>query len=230
MKIYAIGDLHLSSSTDKSMDKFGWTNHKERIFEDWEKRVKSQDLVLLAGDTSWALHLEDAKQDLQEIANLSGTKVFIKGNHDYWWSSLNKMNKLYENMIFIHNSVFVFGDYAICGTRGWICPNELKFTQEDLKIYEREAGRFKNSLEMAKNTRAKNIIAMLHYPPTNEKFENSLFTDLITEYNVNKVVYGHLHGEDFFNMGIQGIVGNVEYSLVSCDYLDFKLKELIKLG
>lgn len=227
MKIYAIGDLHLSSNSNKPMDIFGWHNHKERIFEDWKARVKPEDLVLLVGDTSWAIHLDEAKQDLQEIAELPGTKVLIKGNHDYWWSTLSKMNKLYDNMFFLHNNVYVFGDYVICGTRGWLCPNETKFTEEDLKVYEREAMRFRNSLDKAKTSGAKTIIAMLHYPPTNELFDNSLFTALINEYNVDKVVYGHLHGNDFFKTGLQGRVNNVEYSLVSCDYLDFKLKELI---
>lgn len=98
--------------------------------------------MLLVGDTSWAIHLDEAKQDLQEIAALPGTKVLIKGNHDYWWSTLSKMNKLYDNMFFLHNNVYVFGDYVICGTRGWLCPNETKFTEEDLKVYEREAMRF----------------------------------------------------------------------------------------
>ncbi len=227
MKIYAIGDLHLSSNSNKPMDIFGWHDHKDKIFEDWKSKVKEEDLVLLAGDTSWALYLDEAKQDLDEIANLPGIKVLIKGNHDYWWSTINKMNKLYDNMFFLHNNVYVFGDYVICGTRGWLCPNETKFTKDDLKIYERESMRFKNSLDKAKEYDGKTIIAMLHYPPTNELYEKSLFTELIIEYNVDKVIYGHLHGSEFFSTGLQGIVNEIEYSLVSCDYLNFKLKELI---
>jgi hypothetical protein len=226
MKIYAIGDLHLSSNSNKPMDIFGWHNHKEKIFEDWKNKVKAEDLVLLAGDTSWALHLEEAKQDLEEIDKLPGIKVLIKGNHDYWWSTISKMNDLFEDMFFLHNNIYVFGNYLICGTRGWLCPNETKFTEDDQKIYEREALRFKNSLEKTKKIEDKTIIAMLHYPPTNENYENSLFTDLINEYKVDKVIYGHLHGSDFFKTGLQGKVDATEYSLVSCDYLDFKLKEL----
>ncbi len=227
MNIYAIGDLHLSSNSNKPMDIFGWYNHKEKIFEDWKIKVKDDDLVLLAGDTSWALHLDEAKQDLDEITNLPGVKVIIKGNHDYWWSTISKMNKLYDNMFFLHNNIYVSNEYVICGTRGWLCPNETKFTSDDLRIYEREAMRFKNSLDKAKEYSTKKIIAMLHYPPTNELYEKSLFTDLIDENKVDKVIYGHLHGGEFFGTGLQGMLNKTEYSLVSCDYLDFKLKQII---
>lgn len=226
MKIYAIGDLHLSKSSNKPMDIFGWIGHKEKIFEDWILKVTDEDLVIIAGDTSWAISLDEAKADLDEIEALPGKKIVIKGNHDYWWASLSKMNKLYESITFLHNTAYEFGDYVISGTRGWICPNETKFEEADQKIYEREAQRLKNSLEAALRFKDKEIIVALHYPPTNDKFENSMFTNLFKEYNVHKVVYGHLHGQEAFKLGLQGEMDSIEYHLVSCDFLDFSIKRI----
>lgn len=227
MKIYAIGDMHLSSNSNKPMDIFGWVDHKEKIFENWNDVVTEDDLVIIAGDTSWALHLEDSKEDLGDISRLAGKKILIKGNHDYWWSTLSKMNGLFEDMIFLHNTAYVSDDIGICGTRGWICPNDQKFTDKDRKIYEREADRLHRSLENAVSRGAKRIIAALHYPPTNEKFDESLFTQLFKQYKVEIAVYGHLHGEDSFKMGMQGMHDGTVYQLVSCDYLDFKLKRIV---
>lgn len=226
MKIYAIGDMHLSSNSNKPMDIFGWVDHKEQIFKSWNELVTEDDIVIIAGDTSWALHLDEAKEDLAEISRLPGKKVLVKGNHDYWWSTLSKMNDLYEDMIFLHNSAHVFEDIGICGTRGWTCPNDQKYTDKDQKIYEREAKRLQRSLESAVKQGAKRIIAVLHYPPTNEKFDESLFTQLFKQYKVEVAVYGHLHGEESFKMGLQGMENGVFYQLVSCDYLDFQLKRI----
>lgn len=209
------------------MDIFGWMGHKEKIFEDWIMKVKEEDLVIIAGDTSWAISLDEAKGDLDEIEELPGKKVIIKGNHDYWWSSLAKMSNLYETISFLHNNCYEFNEYVICGTRGWICPNETKFDESDQKIYEREANRLRNSLEQGAKLKDKKIISALHYPPTNDKFENSMFTNLFKEYNVHKVVYGHLHGQDSFDSGLDGEFDFIEYHLVSCDYLDFKIKRIV---
>lgn len=226
MKIYAIGDLHLPGGLNKSMERFGWKNHQQKIFQDWDERVQEEDLVLLAGDISWAMNLEDAALDLQEISRRRGKKIMIKGNHDYWWASLTKMQQRFPAISFLYNNYFRFADYAICGTRGWLCPNDVWFGSEDLKIYRREINRLRLSLQEAKKNGAEKIICMIHYPPTNDKFEKSGFTDLFQEYGVEKVIYGHLHGEESFSAGIQGYHEGIEYFLVSCDYLGFRLKTI----
>lgn len=228
MTIYAIGDLHLSFSKDKPMDIFGenWENHYKKIKESWLEHVTPSDIVLLTGDTSWALKLEQAKIDLKWIDELPGKKIIIKGNHDYWWSSLSKMNALYESISFIHNNYYAVNEIAICGSRGWICPNDGEFSEHDMKIYSRELERVERSLKKAKQDGYKKIIVMLHYPPTNDKKEKSKFVELFEKYNVDTVLYGHLHTEASFDKSYQGKVNDVHYILTSCDYLDFRLLEI----
>ena len=229
MALYAIGDLHLSSNSDKPMDVFGshWLFHHEKIRSSWLCNVDSEDTVLIAGDISWAMRLQEAKGDLNWIAELPGNKILIRGNHDYWWCSISKLNKLYPNMDFIQNNYFEYNSYAICGTRGWISPNNNRFTDEDSKIYMREVGRLELSLKAATKAGNKKIIAMLHYPPTNDQLEPSLFTELLESYNVEQVVYGHLHGIDSYAAGLRGQHRGINYHLVSCDYLDFNLLKII---
>ncbi|MDR5658535.1 metallophosphoesterase [Serpentinicella sp. ANB-PHB4] len=224
MSLYAIGDLHLSFSSEKPMDIFGeqWERHYEKIEQSWKLTVSEDDTILIPGDISWAISLQEASKDLEWIHKLPGKKIFIKGNHDYWWTSLTKINGLYDNMMFIQNTFETYEDYAICGTRGWNCPGSYHFTQKDNKIYNREANRLKLSLEAAKKAGYDKIICMLHYPPTNEKFEPSLFTEVIKEHEVEQVIYGHLHGKDAYNIGLQGEFEGIHYKLTSCDYLDFK--------
>ncbi|MGL5439087.1 MAG: metallophosphoesterase [Filifactoraceae bacterium] len=223
MSIFAIGDLHLSNESNKPMDIFGWVNHKEKIFDNWKQRVKSEDLVLLAGDISWANYLDEAKADLEDICSMPGKKLIVKGNHDFWWSTLKKMKENYPNLDFLHNNAYVYGDKVIAGTRGWILSGKNKLSLEDERICQREVARLRLSLEEAKKFN-KDIIVMMHYPPMNELFEDSLFTDCIKEYEVKAVIYGHLHGKDGFGAGFSGMKDGIEYSLVSCDFLGFKLK------
>lgn len=223
MNIYGIGDLHLSFSegVEKPMDLFGpdWYNHAERTKEIWEKTISEEDIVILAGDLSWALKLEEAKADLDWISELPGKKVLVKGNHDLWWTSINRLKKLYENLFFLQNNCFLDNDVAISGTRGWICPGDTDFTKHDEKIYNRELIRLRFSLEEAKATGAKNIIGALHFPPTNEKHQKSGFTELFEEYGVKKVVYGHLHGKESYSNGLEAVLNGVDYRLVSLDRL-----------
>ena len=145
MGLYAIGDLHFSTENPKPMNIFGdnWDNHEKKIADNWNETVEDGDTVLVLGDTSWAMNLNEAKADLDIIESLPGKKIFIKGNHDYWWSSLSKINAAYqsEDMNFIQNGYFTYGDYAICGSRGWLCPNEVKFDSNDMKIYRSEERR-----------------------------------------------------------------------------------------
>lgn len=226
MKIFAISDLHLSFAPyiNKPMNIFGsrWENHETRVAEFWKKEISEKDVVLLGGDISWGLKLQDAIFDLDWIDSLPGRKFVIKGNHDLWWSGINKLNKMYSNMKFIHGNFFNVEDIAICGTRGWTCPDSNDFTLHDEKIYKRELIRLKLSLQQAKDAGFTNIIGMLHYPPTNDRFHKSGFTDLFSEYGVKQVIYGHLHGKDNFAKAFQGEMKGVYYRLTACDYLGAK--------
>lgn len=223
--LFAIGDLHLSLGVDKPMSIFGdnWINHHEKIKEDWLKRVGKDDTVLILGDTSWASKLQDAMADLDFINELPGRKIFIKGNHDYWWPTVGKLNRLYDNMFFLGTDFYTYKDYGICGARGWICPGDSVFEEKDLSIYNREVHRLELSLKSLRDAGYDKMIAMLHYPPTNDRHEDSAFTELFEKYGVELVLYGHLHGKDAFPVGFQGERRGVMYRLASCDYLDFKL-------
>ncbi len=224
MSIYAIGDLHLSlgEGIDKPMDIYGeqWVRHVERLKSNWIRKVSETDTVILAGDVSWALKFDEAKTDLDWLHHLPGKKIVIKGNHDLWWTGIQKMNAMYDDMIFLHNFCHMVEDVAICGSRGWICPGTDGFTEADNKIYQRELLRVGRSLEDAKARGAKEIIGVLHFPPTNDKIQSSGFTDLFTAADVKTVVYGHLHGSDTYHKGLQGNLNGVEYKLVSLDYLN----------
>ncbi len=230
MSLYAIGDLHFSTAVDKPMDKFGykWTGHQNKVVDNWKNIITDEDTVLILGDTSWAINMEQAKEDLDIIDNLPGKKIFIKGNHDFWWSSLNKLKKAYEEITFLQNSFCKYNNIAICGTRGWLCPNEVKFDKDDEKIYKREQLRLRMSLDSAIKSGCDELIVITHYPPTNDKLEESGFTKIYEEYNVSKVVYGHLHGRDSFEMGLKGKRNGVEYILASSDYIDFMPIKIIE--
>lgn len=228
MSIFVIADLHLSFNSDKPMDVFGseWEAHYEKIEADWVQRVSEDDLVIIPGDTSWAMSFDEAKRDLEWLDALPGKKVLIKGNHDYWWASKKKMDPVYESITFIHNSIMTYQDTVICGTRGWLCPNDVQFTEDDEKIYNREAVRLENALKMAKNQCMDKMIVVLHFPPTNDKKAPSKFTELIEQYAADVVVFGHIHSKSYFEMTLQGNHNGVEYYLTSCDYLNFKLLAL----
>jgi len=221
--LYAIADTHLSFTVEKPMDVFGgvWTNYIEKIRENWIAQIKPEDVVILAGDITWAMRLEEADADFEFLDQLPGQKIVLKGNHDYWWSSIKKMQTRWPNFRFLYNNFQVYSDVAICGTRGWVCPGSSGFTVEDDVIYRRELLRLENSLKQAKSAGYKRLIGVLHYAPTNEKLESSGFTELFERYEVELVVYGHLHTEFGFKAGITGNFGGVEYRLVSADYREF---------
>lgn len=222
MSLYAISDLHLDLNGDKPMDIFGdkWFKHDEKIKDNWLKKVTNEDTVLISGDISWSMKIENGMKDLEWVHNLPGTKIMTKGNHDFWWSSITKLNNLYEDMKFIQNNFFTYKDYAICGTRGWTCPGGENFTQQDEKIYTRELNRLRLSLESASKGGFERRIVMLHYPPMNEKFLESGFVQIFKEYNVEKVIYGHLHGPSL-SKALNGVLDDIEYIITSGDYLDF---------
>lgn len=232
MAIYAIADLHLSFSTNKPMNIFGdnWEGHENKIKEDWLSKVKEEDTVILPGDFSWAMNFEEVKADFEYLNNLPGRKIMLKGNHDYWWNTTTKINRFleenkYSNIDILYNNSYLVEDKIICGTRGWTLNND----EENEKIYKRELIRLELSIKdgIQKYGTDKEIIVCMHYPPTNETIlENSEFIEIMKKYNVKKCIYGHLHGESH-KEAIQGILNGVELQLVSCDYTNFKLIEIL---
>lgn len=221
MKLYAIGDLHLGFQTNKPMDIFGhrWINHSQHIEQHWREKITPEDVVLIPGDLSWAMRLEEAKTDLDWLETLPGKKICIKGNHDYWWDRPKKLNERYKSIVFLQNTAYFIGKRAICGTRGWICPNPVSFSQEDARLYERELMRLELSLKAAK--KAEEIWVMLHYPPTNAQEYTSPLIKLLSDYPVTKVIYGHLHDEASWEQSLIGMYDGISYELVSADYLNF---------
>lgn len=228
MALYAISDIHLAFTTDKPMDIFGakWLKHDEKIKENWIKKITDEDTVLIAGDISWSMRSDESKVDLDWIDALPGKKIISKGNHDYWWGGISKLNRMYENTKFLQNNFYTYEDYAICGSRGWILEGSDRFTEKDKKIFDREIIRLKLSLDKAKEAGYENIVVMIHYPPMNEKRENSAFTNLFKEYGVKKVIYGHLHGPSLANV-LNGEHEGIEYLMTSCDFLDFDPKRIL---
>ena len=231
MRIYAIGDLHLPGAQSKPMDVFGahWEGHFEKITADGLSMVTEEDVVLLPGDISWAMTLEEASPDILRICALPGKKLFLRGNHDYWWSSLTRVRGLLPAGNYaVQNDAYVIGDAVFCGTRAWTVMSEVSTDQQNVKIYRREAMRLELSLKDAqKKADGRPIICMLHYPPFGEKKESSAFSDLMEQYGVHTCVYGHLHGEGV-RTGFNGVREGVNYHLVSCDGLGFRLHEIVR--
>lgn len=227
MSLYAIADLHLAmdeSIEDKAMDMFGgpWVDHAARLREIWLRNITENDTILIPGDISWALKLEEVIADFEWLKTLPGKKIIMKGNHDLWWSSRKKMEKLFPEVFFLQNNYYDGGGYVIAGSRGWLCPGASDFDEDfDTKVYKRELIRMEMSLEAAaKAANGRPIIAATHFPPMNEKKENSEFTRLFTEYNVTYALYGHLHGAGGFANSFEGERNGVKYKLVSFDRLE----------
>lgn len=228
MKVFAISDLHLSFSSDKPMDIFGgaWDNYWQKICEDWQAKVNDEDVVLIAGDISWAMSLDNALADIKEIEKLKGNKVFIKGNHDYWWASLSKIRAVLDDKTFvIQNDALKFGNCIIAGSRLWNIVNQ---TSDDKTICKREAMRLEMSLEKAQSMRKEGdiLIAMCHFPPFDATLADSEYTAIFEKYKVDSVVYGHLHGKDC--RAVKYLEKNgVKYYLTSCDQIDNKLVRIL---
>lgn len=233
MSIYVIGDLHLSFSTDKPMDIFGenWVGHEEKIKRDWISKVNNDDLVIIPGDFSWSMHLEETEEDFKYLDSLPGKKILLKGNHDYWWTTLTSMRRyLFEkkinNIDFLYNNSYEFDGYILCGTRGWSLTDE----ENEGKLINRELQRLEISLnDGIKNYGTdKEIIVFMHYPPithTTILTEELEFVKLMKKYNVKKCYYGHLHSISI-NDAIQGEIHGIEFKLISADNLDFKLEKI----
>lgn len=229
MSIFVIADLHLSFETNKPMNIFGenWENHEKKIENNWRNKVKEKDLVILPGDFSWAMKLEDTFQDFQYLNNLPGKKLLLKGNHDYWWNTLTKMrdylkqNK-FENIDFIQNNYYEYENIIITGVHGWLINGK----EEDMKILRREKLRLEMELESITKQYEykKEIIVFMHYPPY-EKTEYP-FAEIFEKYNVQKCYYVHLHGEQAYGDIKDFEYNNVEYKLISADYLNFDLAQV----
>lgn len=230
MRLFAIGDLHLPGGQEKPMDIFGdhWEDHFSRIAQDWRSRVAEDDVVLIPGDTSWAMQLGEAIPDLNAIGDLPGQKLLIKGNHDYWWTGIGQVRRsLPQGMQAIQHDAVDVGDAVICGTRGWAYPTEeAPLAPEDERIFNREIIRLRLALEAAvKLAGERPIVVMLHYPPLYIADRDTPFTEVLEKYPVHTVVYGHLHGAGV-RAGFNGVHHGVRYMLTSCDSLGFSLAEV----
>lgn len=221
--IYTIGDLHLSLGCDKPMDIFsGWTNYLERLRENWNSKVSADDTVVLLGDHSWALKLEDSFSDLEFIhKELNGRKILVKGNHDLWWSTMNKIVNFvndngFTSIGFLFNNAYLAEGISICGTRGWIRENG---EPADQKILNREAGRLEASLRAGVKLGGE-LVAFIHYPPIYGTEENAPITELLHKYDVKRCYYAHLHGYSIKG-ALNGERGGVTYKLVSADGVGF---------
>ena len=227
MKIYAISDLHMSTTSDKPMDIFGakWHNYLEKIRADWEEKVSDEDVVLIGGDISWAMDLQDALIDINTLKDLKGSKVMVRGNHDYWWKSISRIRaELPEKFYALQNDCVKFDNKIICGSRAWCVEGSPDFKEQDRKIYLREVERLRLALNSAKKVleEGDEIYCLIHYPPFNARRENSLFTELFESFGVKKVIYGHLHGKES-RTDLKIVKNGIEYYLTSCDQVDNKL-------
>ena len=226
MSIFAIGDLHLSLGADKPMDVFpGWEGYLPRIEANWRRLVADDDTVVLAGDTSWAMHLRDTAADFAFLQGLPGQKWLLKGNHDYWWTTAAKMEAYlaaqgFDTLHILHNNCCRVGQTALCGTRGWPFDEPAVTAQQNAKLMAREAGRLRASLQAAGDAAQKWVF--LHYPPVfpGGASDAAPLIEVLHEYGVTRCWYGHLHGKSI-PYAVQGVHGGVDYRLISADALQF---------
>jgi len=229
ISIFCLADLHLSFGTNKPMDVFkGWDNYTERIKENWQKLINQDDVVVIPGDVSWALKLEDTLEDFRFIESLNGKKVIIKGNHDLWWNSITKMNKfLNDNNLnsisFVHNSAYPVGEFAICGSRGWFFETE----GHSKKIILREAGRLEASIKQAISMKLQPLV-FLHYPPIWSGQVCEEIIGILKKYNIDTVYHGHIHGctREYVDYVAEGI----NFHLVACDALGFTPRLIMNIN
>lgn len=236
MSIYVIGDLHLPFGENKPMDIFGgnWEGYTEKLSKDWKSKVKPEDTIIIAGDFSWATYLKDTYKDFEYINNLPGNKIMLKGNHDYWWTTIKNMKQYLEennfnNIEFLHNNSFLVENKVIVGTRGWA----LTDTENSSKIIKRESLRLELSIKDAieKYGENKEIICIMHYPPLsktkmkNEYTYDSEFLNIMKKFNIKKCYYGHLHGASH-KEAVEGKIDGIEFYLISGDYVGFKLQKI----
>ncbi len=230
MSIFAIGDTHLSFSCDKPMDIFGgWQDYVGRLEKNWRAVVTDNDTVVIPGDISWAMSLEQAEKDFAFLDSLPGEKLIMKGNHDYWWTTRRKMDKFLEEKGFssvkiLHNNAYKVGDYVLCGSRGWFYDAQ---TGNDKKVILREAGRIEMSLNEAERLEGE-VICFLHYPPVMGEEKCDEIMNVLIKHNVKRCYFGHLHG-NFSSFVNNSVVDGVKFSLISADFLEFCPKLVEKI-
>ena len=227
--IFTIADLHLPLGIDKPMDVFGqsWDNYVERLRDGWQASVGVDDTVVLPGDFSWATYLDESKKDFVFLESLNGNIFILKGNHDYWWTTMSKLNEFldnngYKTISFLHNNSYEAEGISICGTRGWLYPGFSGYKESSEKYFMREVIRLENSLKTAKTDE---IYVFTHYPPMSNMCEGNDFIDMMKKYNVKKCFYGHLHGKSHENK-IREEYDGIKYYLISSDYLKFSPKRI----
>ena len=222
MKLFAIADLHLNGNSNKPMDVFGerWENHTERLFDSWQSIVSETDCVLIPGDISWAMRLDEVLDDMRYISKLNGRKILIRGNHDYWWSSPSRIRAvLPQGISIIQNDSVKMNSFTVAGSRGWLLPGTPNFDPAvDAKIFSRELLRLELSLKSAGDMP---VVLMMHFPPVSENGEPTAVTELIDKYPVTDIAYGHLHAHSC-RQAFEGSLNGKNYYLCSADYLNFK--------
>lgn len=233
MSIYTIGDLHLSFENPKPMNIFGdnWENHEEKIREDWMSKVKEEDTVIHPGDFSWAMHLKDTYKDFKYLCSLPGKKIMLKGNHEYWWTTITNMKNYlkennFNNIDFIHTNSIEVENKIICGTRGWSLHN--LDSDNSKKILAREELRLELGIKdaISKNVDGnKEIIVFIHYPPIIKENLNTGFIKILKKYDIKRCYYAHLHGKSI-EEAVEGNIDGIEFKLVSADALDFKVLKI----
>jgi len=230
VKIFAISDLHMSIANPKPMKIFGgkWDNYLDKIAEDWIKKVQEDDVVLISGDISWAMNVSDALKDFEYFKTLPGKKIFIRGNHDYWWKGItNLRDAVPSNCFLLQNDAIKIKNVVFCGSRCWLCPGSPDFKTTDEKLFARETERLRLAFHKAQGLREEGdkLVVLTHYPPFNVRREDNAITQLIEENCANAVVYGHLHGRDSRADKLLVRKG-IKYYLASCDLVDNKLVDI----
>ena len=227
--IFTIADLHLPLGIDKPMDVFGqsWENYVERLQSNWQSVVVEKDTVVIPGDFSWATYIEQSKRDFDFLESLNGRKIILKGNHDYWWTTMTKLDEFvkkngYNTISFLHNNAYEAEGISICGTRGWLCPGCSGYKESSEKYFNREVARLEISLKTA-TTDEKYVFT--HYPPMSNMYQCNAFVDMMKKYNVKKCFYGHLHGKSH-DFRLSEEYDGIKYFLVSSDFLSFMPKRI----
>lgn len=228
MGLYTIGDLHLSLAKEKPMDIFGdvWKDHDQKLRQGFAP-LTDDDLTVLCGDLSWGIGLEETGPDFEFVESLPGKKIILKGNHDYWWTTASKTKRFFAehgigSIDILHNNCFFYGDYALCGTRGWFYEEE-QGGEHDKKIMRREIMRLEASLKAA-GKREK--LVFLHYPPIYQNYRCEEILALFKEHGVRLCCYGHIHGKGC-RTAFNGWNDGTQYKLVSADFVNFTPLKLL---
>lgn len=226
MALYALADLHLACAVDKPMDVFGgrWQDYMEKIQKRWQAVVSAEDTIVIGGDVSWGIDFEQAKADFAMLNRLPGHKIILKGNHDLWWDTMAKMRRFldensFQNIDFLHNNCYRYGDIGLCGTRGWFYEEDFK-QQHDEKVFRRELLRLEASLKAAEAAGLQEKYCFLHYPPIYTNFRCGEILALMQQYGVTRCIYGHLHS-DSLRWAVEGVQEGIAFTLVSGDHVDF---------